>query len=72
MSKNSKNMGLSYGVNIFRERERESEVASGEVSGGPGGPTPYHGAAWPCPHHHMVWWHGWSPWGIPGASLPHF
>jgi hypothetical protein len=19
-----------------------------------------------------VWWHGGSPWGVPGASLPHF
>jgi hypothetical protein len=36
-------------------------VAGGEVSGGPGGPTPYYGAAWPWPCHHVVWWHGGSP-----------
>jgi hypothetical protein len=45
-------------------------VAGGEVSGGPGGPTPCHGVAWPGPCHHVVWWHGGSPWGVPGASLP--
>jgi hypothetical protein len=32
--------------------------------------TPSHGAAWPWPRHHVVWWHGGSPWGVPGASLP--
>jgi hypothetical protein len=47
-------------------------VAGGEVSGGPGGPTPCHGTAWPWPRHHVMWWHGGSPWGVPGASLPHF
>jgi hypothetical protein len=47
-------------------------MAGGEVSGGPGGPTPCHGAAWPGPRHHVVWWHGGSPWVVPGASLPHF
>jgi hypothetical protein len=45
-------------------------VAGGEVSGGAGGPTPCHGVAWPWPRHHVVWWHGGSPWGVPGASLP--
>jgi hypothetical protein len=47
-------------------------VAGGEVSGRPGGPTPCHGAAWPWPCHHVVWWHGGSPWDVSGASLSHF
>jgi hypothetical protein len=47
-------------------------VAGGEVSGGPGGPSPCHGAARPRACHHVVWWHGGSPWCVPGASLPHF
>jgi hypothetical protein len=36
------------------------------------GATPCHGAAWPGLHHHVVWWHGGSPWVVPSASLPHF
>jgi hypothetical protein len=47
-------------------------VAGGRISGGPGGPTPCHGAARLGPRHHVVWRHGGSPWGVPGASLPHF
>jgi hypothetical protein len=47
-------------------------MAGGGISGGPGGPTPCHGAAWPGPRYHVVWWHGGSPWVVPGASLPHF
>jgi hypothetical protein len=45
-------------------------VAGGEVSGGLGGPTPCHGAAKPGPRYHVVWWHGGSPGGVLGASLP--
>jgi len=39
---------------------------------GQGGP--HHATARPGggPRHHMVWWHGGSPWVAPGASLPHF
>jgi hypothetical protein len=47
-------------------------VEGGEVSGGPGGPSPCHGAARPGPRHHVVWCHGGSPCGVPGASLSHF
>jgi hypothetical protein len=67
--KNSKNTGLSYRVEIFQEREW-----SGGCRGKwrARGPTPCHGSAWPWPRHHVVWWHGGSPWGVPGASLPHF
>jgi hypothetical protein len=39
---------------------------------GQGGSTPCHGAACPGPRHQLVWWHGGSPWVVPGASLPHF
>jgi hypothetical protein len=41
-SKNSKNSGLNKGVEFFL---RESEVAGGRISGGPGGPTPCHGTS---------------------------
>jgi hypothetical protein len=37
-----------------------------------GGPSPCHGAAKTWPRHHVVRWHGGSPWGVPGASLPNF
>jgi hypothetical protein len=47
-------------------------VAGGGISVGPGGPTPYHGVARPSPRHQVVWWHGGSPWVVPGASLSHF
>jgi hypothetical protein len=47
-------------------------MAGGRISGGPGGPTPCHGAARLGPRHHVVWWHGGSPWVIPGATMPHF
>jgi hypothetical protein len=47
-------------------------VAGGGISGGPGGSTPCHGAACPGLRHQVVWWHGGSPWVVPGASLPHF
>jgi hypothetical protein len=65
-------MGLSNEMVLSRgrERERKREMTGGRISGGPGGPTPCHGAAWPGPHHHVVWWHGGSPWFVPGASLP--
>jgi hypothetical protein len=51
MRKNSKNSGLSYGVKIFRERE--SEVAGGEVSSGPGGP--HHATVQPGLGRTTVW-----------------
>jgi hypothetical protein len=35
--KSNKNMGLSWGVEIFREREGSE---GGKVSGEPGGPSP--------------------------------
>jgi hypothetical protein len=51
---------------------RESGVEGGGISGGPGGPTPCHGVARHGPRHHVVCWHGGSPWVVPGASLPQF
>jgi hypothetical protein len=47
-------------------------VAGGGISGGPGGSTPCHGTTRPGPCHKVVWWHGGSPWVVPGAFLPHF
>jgi hypothetical protein len=47
-------------------------MTGGRISGRPRGPTPCHGAARLGPCHHVVWWHGGSPRGVPGASLPHF
>jgi hypothetical protein len=46
-------------------------MAGGGISGGPGGSTPCHDTARPCPCHQVVWWHGGSPWVVLGASLPH-
>jgi hypothetical protein len=45
-------------------------MAGGGISGGPGGP--HHAMVRPGLHHHVVWWHGGSPWVVPSASLPHF
>jgi hypothetical protein len=36
-------------------------MAGGRISGGPGGPTPCHGAARLGSRHHVVWGHGGSP-----------
>jgi hypothetical protein len=47
-------------------------MAGGGICGGPGGSTPCHGAGSLGPCHLVVWWHGGSPWVVPGASLPHF
>jgi hypothetical protein len=47
-------------------------VVGGGISGGLGGSTPCHDAASPSPHLQVVWWHGGSPWVVPGASLPDF
>jgi hypothetical protein len=54
----SKNMGLSWGVEIFRERERSEDE---EISERPGGPSPWVGATrlWPRPL--VVRWLGESP-----------
>jgi hypothetical protein len=60
MSKNSKNTSLSNGAVFFG---RESGVAGGGISGGPGvlHTMPWRGQAWPTPLGGVVAW--WVPLG---------
>jgi hypothetical protein len=58
MMESSKNMGLSWGVKIFRERERSEDEEVSERPGGP--PSPWVGAARLGPRPLVLRCHGGS------------